>query len=125
MHTDVASAQDVFEQFSLFYTIIKYIWPVIVVLALIPITRYVLKRIKIRAQEKEAERLRKKQQEEIRKKQQSQINRQMQNRKKEINKFYKNNDMMLKQLDNIEEPVDKSKYRDLNMYFDETGKAKK
>jgi len=108
---------DIIELLNFFLDTLKFAYPILLLLIPIPIIRYICKRIKKYSQDKKCEI-----QEKNKKK--KQINKTNNERRKNINKFYKDKDKMLKKLDDISEPIDKSKYRDLNIYFDKNGKAK-
>ena len=108
---------DIIELLNFFLDTLKFAYPILLILIPIPIIRYICKRIKKYSQDKKCEIQEKN-------KKQKQINKTNNERRKNINKFYKDKDKMESRLDNIDEHFDKSKYRSLDLSFDENGKAK-
>lgn len=117
--SQLGTTQDVINSIQLFGTIFKFVFPLIAVLVCIEIIKIIKKAIKRRAKRNEIKKIQAKEKE----KQQQKIEDAKKKRKQKINKLYKDDEFLMKQLDNTHEPLDKSAYRDLDITFDRNGKA--
>lgn len=117
--SQLGTTQDVFSSMQLFGIIFKFVFPLIAVLICIEFIKIIKKAIKRRIQRNEAKKIQDKEKE----KQQKKIEAAKKKRKQKINKLYKDNEFLMKQLDGTHEPLDKSAYHDLDITFDKNGKA--
>lgn len=111
--------QDVINNVQLFGILIKIVFPIIAILVSIEIIKMIKRAIKRKMQRDEL----KKQQKKEKEKQQKKLNSIKKKEKQRIDKLYKDNDFLMKQLEGTHEPLDKSAYRDLDITFDKNGKA--
>lgn len=117
--SQLGTTQDVLSSMQLFGIIFKFVFPLIAVLICIEFIKIIKKAIKRRMQRNEAKKVQAKEKE----KQQKKIEAAKKKRKQKINKLYKDNEFLMKQLDGTHEPLDKSAYHDLDITFDKNGKA--
>lgn len=117
--SQLGTTQDVINSIQLFGTIFKIVFPLIAVLVCIELIKIIRKVIKRRAKRNEIKKIQAKEKE----KQQQKIEDAKKKRKQKINKLYKDDEFLMKQLDNTHEPLDKSAYHDLDITFDRNGKA--
>lgn len=117
--SQLGTTQDVLSSMQLFGIIFKFVFPLIAVLICIELIKIIKNAIKRRMQRNEAKKVQAKEKE----KQQKKIEAANKKRKQKINKLYKDNEFLMKQLDGTHEPLDKSAYHDLDITFDKNGKA--
>lgn len=117
--SQLGTTQDVLSSMQLFGIIFKFVFPLIAVLICIELIKIIKKAIKRRMQRNEAKKIQAKEKE----KQQKKIDAANNKRKQKINKLYKDDEFLMKQLDDTHEPLDKSAYHDLDITFDKNGKA--
>lgn len=117
--SQLGTTQDVLSIMQLFGIIFKFVFPLIAVLICIELIKIIKNAIKRRMQRNEAKKVQAKEKE----KQQKKIEAAKKKRKQKINKLYKDNEFLMKQLDGTHEPLDKSAYHDLDITFDKNGKA--
>lgn len=117
--SQLGTTQDVLSSMQLFGIIFKFVFPLIAVLICIELIKIIKKAIKRRMQRNEIKKIQAKEKE----KQQKKVEAAKKKRKQKINKLYKDNEFLMKQLDGTHEPLDKSAYHDLDITFDKNGKA--
>ena len=117
--SQLGTTQDVFNSMQLFGIIFKFVFPLIAVLICIEFIKIIKKAIKRRIQRNEIKKIQAKEKE----KQQKKVEAAKKKRKQKINKLYKDDEFLMKQLDGTHEPLDKSAYHDLDITFDRDGKA--
>lgn len=117
--SQLGTTQDVLSSMQLFGIVFKFVFPLIAVLICIELIKIIKKAIKRRMQRNEIKKIQAKEKE----KQQKKVEAAKKKRKQKINKLYKDNEFLMKQLDGTHEPLDKSAYHDLDITFDKNGKA--
>lgn len=103
--SNLGTTDDIVNYIEIFIFLIKLISPLLVILILIGIIRYIKKTIDKYKTRKEL------------------IDKKKKDIEEQRNKIFKSDEEMLKRLDNISEPLDKSKYSKLDITFNTNGKA--
>lgn len=115
----LGNLQDIFGSMQLFGFILQIVFPFVAVLISIEVFKAIRKALDRKIQRDEIKRQQNKEKE----KHQKQIVNAQKERKKRINKLFKDDEFLMKQLEGTHEPFDKSAYRDLDLTFDRNGKA--
>lgn len=121
--TDLGTTTDVFNNIQLFGFLFKIIFPIVVVLIVIELIKFTIKAFNYWLKQNEIKKKQLKEKEKQRQKQQEKINLTRQKRKQHIDKLYRDDNFLMKQLDGTHEPIDKSIYHDLDLFFDKSGKV--
>jgi len=108
----LGDVQDVIDNIQIFIVLIELISPFLILLICITAFRLIRKALNRRAQQKK-----------IQRKQLAEIKAAQKVEKKKIDKLYKNDEFLYKQLDGTKEPYDKSNYSSLDITIDKNGKV--
>lgn len=114
--SDFSYATDAINSIQLLKTVLMITIPAIAVLIVIATLIWLNRYMKYKSKQKDT--VKKKKEKEQRK-----IKEQQKKKKEHIDKLFENDEFLMKQVENIEEPVDKSKYHKLDLIFGTDGKV--
>lgn len=117
--SNLGNLQDVIFNIQIFGLLMQILFPIVVVLVGIEFFKAIQKAFNKKIKRDEIKR---QQQKEV-EKQQKKVNLTRQRQKQRINRLYKDDEFLMRQLEGTHEPFDKSAYRDLDLTFDKKGKA--
>lgn len=115
----LGTTQDIFSSMQLFGIIFQFVLPLVAVLVGIEVVKMFKKAFRRKLQRDEIAR----QQDKEKQKQQKQITNAQKEKQRKINRLFKDDEFLMKQLDGTHEPFDKSAYHDLDLTFDRNGKV--